>query len=75
MLRTGKWKFIRFTDDPPELYNLEEDPGEFTNVAQAPENRKLVEEFTQQLLDHAMNKTALRQPYSGPRWPGNQTEG
>jgi choline-sulfatase len=33
MLRRGRWKYIRCEDDPDQLYDLESDPHELTNLA------------------------------------------
>ncbi|NXY86514.1 ARSK Arylsulfatase, partial [Alcedo cyanopectus] len=36
MLRTGKWKYITYSDGhsvPPQLFDLSEDPDELTNIA------------------------------------------
>lgn len=44
-MRTGKWKMVRNGNNQPELYNLEEDLGEKTNLAdEHPERvRRMVE--------------------------------
>lgn len=34
MIRTGNWKFITCQSDPPQLFNLEEDPLEKVNIAE-----------------------------------------
>ncbi|MBI5686805.1 MAG: sulfatase-like hydrolase/transferase [Verrucomicrobia bacterium] len=46
-LRHGKYKYIRtlLPDEIEELYDLEADPQEMTNLALAPENRKLLADF------------------------------
>lgn len=47
-LRRGKWKYIpREKPGADELYDLESDPGETTNIAQA--NRAIVERMKQEL--------------------------
>ena len=33
MIRKGDWKYIYFSGDRPLLFNLEDDPGEFRNLA------------------------------------------
>ncbi len=32
-IRSGKWHYIRYVDDSEELYNLEDDPNEWTNLS------------------------------------------
>ena len=36
MIRRGVWKYVHCDDDPPQLYNLDEDPCERTNLAADP---------------------------------------
>ncbi len=38
-LRYGKWKFNRCTLDPDQLFDLDADPHELTNLAEAPEHQ------------------------------------
>ena len=35
MLRKGNYKYNYSLGDPPELYNISEDPEEFQNLAQS----------------------------------------
>ncbi len=35
-IRKGQWKYIYFTGDEPLLFDLQQDPGEFTNLAKEP---------------------------------------
>jgi arylsulfatase A-like enzyme len=35
-VRTEKWRYIRYADGSEELYDLERDPNEWTNLAQEP---------------------------------------
>ncbi|MEO0340709.1 MAG: sulfatase [Bacteroidota bacterium] len=50
ILRQGSWKLIHYWEtESSELYNLEEDPGEQNDVAEA--NPELAQQMTTQLLD------------------------
>ena len=46
MIRDEQWKFNYCELDPPQLFNLEEDPHELNNLALEPEYQALVEQFT-----------------------------
>jgi choline-sulfatase len=43
MIRRGRWKFIHTPSDPDQLFDLESDPLELTNLA--PENDARVHDF------------------------------
>lgn len=42
-LRYGKWKYTRCALDPDQLFNLETDPHELTNLAETPEQQGTVQ--------------------------------
>jgi choline-sulfatase len=81
MIRTKRWKFIYgtgkrerkdgYTTGRPlpgrtiQLFDLDNDPDEMTNLARRPEHAKRVAEFTVQLAEH-MKRTA-RQPELLPK--------
>ncbi|GGF82212.1 choline-sulfatase [Mameliella alba] len=44
-LRRGKWKYTDCTLDPEQLFDLEADPHELVNLAEAPEQAEIMEEF------------------------------
>jgi len=73
-LRRGKWKYIpREKPGADELYDLESDPGETTNVAHA--NRAIVERMKQELeqIRAAGGAAGLPRPENaGPAGPGFQ---
>jgi choline-sulfatase len=50
MIRKGDWKYLYFTGDEPLLFNLEEDPGEFRNLAGKAEARDIQNELNSTLL-------------------------
>jgi choline-sulfatase len=45
MVRKGDWKYIHFAGDAPLLFNLRDDPGEFTNLAGAKKTRDVQAEL------------------------------
>ncbi len=45
-LREGRFKFVHCEIDPPQLFDLESDPDELTNLAALPEHANLVAAFT-----------------------------
>lgn len=80
-IRTDRWKFIYGTGKrlrrdgyatrqplpgrTVQLFDLDRDPDELTNLAQRPEHARRVEDFTTQLADHL--KRTSRQPETVPQ--------
>lgn len=52
MLRRGRYKFNYSLGDPPQLYDLSNDPNEFHDLAAEPAYQSVVEELQTQLLSH-----------------------
>ncbi|MCY4526041.1 MAG: sulfatase-like hydrolase/transferase [Anaerolineaceae bacterium] len=52
MLRRGRYKFNYSLGDPPELYDLQEDPGEFHNLAGRAQHAQVEAELQSDLLSH-----------------------
>jgi len=50
MLRKGDWKLAAFLDLEPILYNLAEDPGETTNLADQPEYQERLDSMMEELF-------------------------
>ena len=48
MLRRGRWKFIHTPSDPDQLFDLENDPLELVNLAEAPDHAGLVRELREE---------------------------
>jgi choline-sulfatase len=50
----GKWKLCYGHGNPPELelYNLEEDPGEFQNIAYDSQYKSIREELMNKILSY-----------------------
>ena len=44
-IREGRWKYIHCELDPPQLYDLDADPHELTNLATAPEAAEVASRF------------------------------
>ncbi|MDR3500541.1 MAG: alkaline phosphatase family protein [Parvibaculum sp.] len=55
IIRDEKFKYVHFTKLPPLLFDLEKDPGEFTNRATAPAYLPVVLNYAQKLLSWRMN--------------------
>jgi choline-sulfatase len=49
MIRKGKWKYIHYTDAPKQLFDLENDPDELTNLAET--ERSVVADMDKELRD------------------------
>ncbi len=44
-VRLRNWRYIQYDDGTTELYNLEEDPEEWTNLASDPEHEDIISEL------------------------------
>jgi choline-sulfatase len=51
MLRRGKYKFNYYLHEDAELYDLEDDPGEFRNLASDSDHRNIREDLENRLLE------------------------
>ena len=68
MIRRGRYKFVLSPPDPDQLYDLDSDPDERTNLAQKPERKKLVARFRDEVtrrwdlpaLDRAVRESQHR---------------
>ena len=50
MLRRGPWKLVYYEGMEPQVFNLEDDPGEMVDRAADPACRRIREELTEQVL-------------------------
>ena len=52
MVRSERYKYIKYNKDPfIQLFDLEEDPEETTNIADRPDLARLVEQHAAMLAD------------------------
>lgn len=49
MLRDRTWKYIHYVDEPPQLFNLEDDPMETTDLSGSPEHQTTLVSFERRL--------------------------
>ena len=54
VIRGERYKYVHFAALPPLFFDLEEDPMEFTDLAQDPAYRDLVLEHAQKMLTWRM---------------------
>jgi arylsulfatase A-like enzyme len=57
VIRDKRYKYVHFTALPPLFFDLQEDPGEFINLADRAEYQSLVLEYAQKMLSWRMNHT------------------
>jgi arylsulfatase A-like enzyme len=77
MIRDRKWKYIHYTDQPCELYDLENDPDEFFNLANDPRHFETAINLKERILNWRLRTedskpdadltfaTYLRNPWEG----------
>ncbi|MFL3656759.1 MAG: sulfatase [Opitutales bacterium] len=58
-LRSNEWSYIRYNDDTEELYNMQSDPDQFSNLATNPEYASVVRSWRGKLDTH-MNGAGLK---------------
>ncbi|MCV6593635.1 MAG: choline-sulfatase [Silicimonas sp.] len=64
MIRRGAFKYIHCDGDPPQLYNLETDPGEVTNLADDPTHAETARAFAEEVAAR-WDSAALRETVIG----------
>ena len=66
MVRTERWKYCHYPDGDAELYDLQADPHERTNLAGHAEFRAIEEDLRMRLLNWLINSSETDQ--IAPRW-------
>ncbi len=59
-ITSNRWRFIQYFDGSAELYDRTVDPNEWNNLIDAPEYRRLLEDFNAKLPEEAMWKHFIR---------------
>ena len=52
LLRSDKWAYIQYKEDASagvELFDVQNDPKQYTNLAESPDHQGIVKEFQQKL--------------------------
>jgi arylsulfatase A-like enzyme len=78
MVRTQRWKYTHdVTGEVDELYDLEADPGELTNLAADPTSRDVVAELRRTLADWLLETENSRPVplFFPPFWPPDDPRG
>lgn len=69
VLRDHNWKYVHFGEESmePQLFDLNKDPGEFSNLADSPEHAPIVADCCQRMLRWRM----ANEDYTLERWARN----
>lgn len=51
MLRRGRFKYVHYPENPPQLFDLEDDPDELANLATDPAYADVLADFERELRD------------------------
>ena len=52
MIRSGKWKLIYYSNQRPQLFNLELDPGEINDLADDTGHVKIIKVLTSRIFEN-----------------------
>jgi arylsulfatase A-like enzyme len=56
MIRTDRWKYVYFKKFPPQLFDLQEDPDEFTDLGESPDHAGIRHELQQKLFERLLDR-------------------
>lgn len=56
MIRTARWKYVHFLGFPPQLFDLEKDPDEFTDLGRAATHEGVRREMHDRLLRRLLSR-------------------
>ncbi|MEP3350623.1 MAG: sulfatase-like hydrolase/transferase, partial [Marinomonas sp.] len=62
MLRNTRWKYVYWEGMRPQLYDLQEDPNEFYDIAQDPKHAQLLIDFERQLFKWVRQRRHRTEP-------------
>jgi arylsulfatase A-like enzyme len=74
MCRTTRWKYVRRLLEPDELYDLDHDPAELTNLAQDPAHADVVADMRHRLLDFYLRTGDVVPKDRDKRWNADSYE-
>ena len=61
-IRTKRWKYIHYVDEPGELYDLDSDPGERRNLIGLPEMTDTIATLRNRILDWTVQSSGFSAP-------------
>ena len=61
-LRSDRWAYMRYADGSEELYDMDADPGQFTNLAKDSSHTTVLEDLRRQLQERVKASADGRRP-------------
>ena len=56
MIRTDRWKYVYFKKFSPQLFDLQMDPDEFTDLGESPDHAAIRQEMQQRLFERLLDR-------------------